>query len=107
MPVTFFNDVEFKIEDAVASLLAPHSGDLGGAPLHLSLLTSALETSHVAVIVAALERADGHPRTGNWRATCRVKVVTAVDETLPVGFVDLRTLHRQRCGVVRDAVMVP
>lgn len=109
MPVTFYNDVEFKCEDALASLFtAPVLANLGGAPVELSLGTDALETSHIAIIADEFTPHEDPPRSGNWKGVVRIKVVTSFDEEkrLPAGFTSLRALHRQRCGVARDTIMV-
>ncbi len=107
MPVTFYNDLEFKAEDALNSLFtAGVVANLGGAPVVLSLVADELAKSHVAIIADDFEAHQDPPRTGNYKGSVRIKVVTNFDEALPSGFADLRSLHRQRCGVVRDTIAV-
>lgn len=103
---TYFNDLEFKAEDALLSLFtAPVLALLGGAPVVLSLVSDSLTNSHVAIIADDFE-AFPRPRLGEYTGNVRIKVVTNFDEenNLPAGFANLRALHRQRCGVVRDTI---
>lgn len=107
MPVTYYNDVEFKAEDALNSLFTSDVlANLGGAPVVLSMSQDALEKSHVAIIAEEFTPSTNPPRSGNYAGVIRIKIVTNFDENLPSGFTDLRTLHRQRCGIVRDTLMV-
>lgn len=106
MSVTFYNDLEFKAEDAIAALLVPVAANLAGALVVKSLITDSLATSHVAIIADDFEPSQNPPRTGNHKGVVRIKIVTSFDEALAAGFADLRSMHRQRCGVVRDALMV-
>lgn len=103
MAVTFYNDVEFKSEDAFVALLVPvQASDLVNAPIVMSLASEVLEVDHIAIIAEEFEAHQDPPRSGNWKGNMRIKVVTAFDQTVPNGFSDLRALHRQRVGVVRD-----
>jgi hypothetical protein len=98
-----YNDTEFKVEDAFEALLGEFQDYL--PPVVVSLASEELETAHVAIICDELN-SDDLIRNGNWEADVRLKVVTLFDETLPDGFASLRALHRQRCAVVRDNVMI-
>jgi hypothetical protein len=103
----FYNDLEFKAEDAIASLFtAPVLALLGAAPVVLSLITDSLTNSHIAIIADDFEPHQDPPRTGNYRGVVRIKTVTNFDEVVPGGFANLRALHRQRCGIVRDTLAV-
>ncbi len=103
----FYNDVEFKAEDAMVSLFtAPVIANLGGLTRVVRGLESDdLETSHIAVIAERFQNS-GLPQSGNWeKCVMRVKVVTDTSETVPNGFATRRDLHRQRVGVARDLFM--
>lgn len=103
----FYNDLEFKAEDAINSLFtAPVLALLGGAPVVLSLIHDSLATSHVAIIADDFEPHEDPPRTGNYKGRVKIKILTNFDEIPPSGFADLRALHRQRCGIVRDTLAV-
>lgn len=108
MSVPVYNDIEFRLEDAYGDLLAAVSANLVDAEIVKSLASSALDTSHVAVICDKLSPSDKMPHAGNWQTSVQIKIVTAANETdsIPAGFTTLRDVHRQRCGVVRDAIMV-
>lgn len=104
----FYNDVEFKAEDALASLFtAGVIANLGGLTgVKKSLIADALETSHIAIIADRFPNT-GEPQSGNWNnCVVRIKVVTDTSEVPPAGFADLRALHRQRVGIARDTIMV-
>lgn len=99
-----YNDIEFEIEDSIAAWLAPIQEYT--APIYVSLATEEIDNAaYVAVICDDLD-GEGLERNGNWQALVRIKVVTPFDETVPEGFANLRALHRQRCAVVRDRIMV-
>lgn len=102
---TFYNDIEFKAEDAIAAVLAVVADNLGGAPIALSLASEDLATSHVAIIADDFEPHQNPPRGGNFAGIVRIKVVTSFDEQVPNTFANLRALHRQRVGMVRDTLM--
>lgn len=102
----FYNDLEFKAEDALGSLFtAPVLALLGNAPVVLSLINNDLAKSHIAIIADDFEPFP-RPRLGEYTGPVRLKVVTNFDEAVPNGFADLRALHRQRCGIVRDTLAV-
>jgi len=102
------NIADFNLEDAYLALLKANGVDLLGAPVFLSMASADFEETHVAVIVEKLERSDDMPRSGNWKCDVHIKVVTLIDDrkTLPAGYTSLRTAHKQRCGVVRDTLMI-
>lgn len=109
--MSVYNDIEFKVEDAIKSLLDGIADQLYSAPVVVSLLIDELETSHVAVIVESLDVAEGVKESGNWTTAARIKTVTSIDETITdemiaAGVADIRALHRLRCGLVRDTLMV-
>lgn len=106
MPVTFYNDIEFKAEDAVLAVLTSAAANLVGAPLVLSLNNDDLQTTHVAIIASDFTPAETPPRSGTYKGIVRIKVVTAFDDAVAAGFANLRAVHRQRCGIVRDTLMV-
>lgn len=105
MSSTYYNDLEFKSEDAILALLEAANLDLAGAPVVQSLITDALETTHIAIIADDFEPSQNPPRTGNHLGKVRIKVVTSFDQVPPSGFANLRTVHRQRCGLIRDTLM--
>lgn len=106
-PTKVYNDIEFKAEDALATLLAAIASiDLAGAPIVKSLNTELLETTHIAVIADDFDPSQNPPRTGNHIGRVRIKVVTNIDDKPPAGYADLRAVHRQRCAIVRDTLMV-
>ena len=99
------NVPDFLLEDAYAALLASPV-DLVGAPVYLSMAVADMAETHVAIIVEKLERGEEMPRSGNWQCDVHVKVVTCIDDAIPAGYATLREAHRQRCGAVRDTLMV-
>jgi hypothetical protein len=101
MPVTLYNDLEFKCEDAVAIALADAAAALN-LPIHKSLIADALETEHIAIIAEDGTPDDPNIATGNYNISVRVKIVTKVDQA---NGVDVRELHRLRTGTIRDAYM--
>lgn len=105
MPVlnaTLYNDLEFKAEDAFASVLATVAGVLG-LPLKKSLCADALEAEHIAIIAEDGDPSEGHKNTGNYRIPIRIKIATAIDGSASDA---VREVHRQRVGQVRDTLFV-
>lgn len=110
--MSVYNDIEFKVEDALKVRLDTIGAvALWNAPVVVSLLIDELETSHVAIICEDLDLAEGMKESGNWTTAARIKTVTSIDEEvtqdmIDAGVANIRALHRLRCGLVRDTLMV-
>ena len=103
------NIIEFNLEDAYVALLKAASANFIGAPVVESMVVADLAVTHIAVIIERLGRSEEMPRSGNWKIDVHIKVVTAIDDaavTTPGAANALRIDHKQRCGAVRDAIMV-
>lgn len=105
MPISDYNAIEFKTEDAIKAMLDPEQPDLA-IPIVQSLIVDDLEEEHIAIIALDFERAGSKTKQGNWLGNVRIKTVTAIKQD-NLTSAQVRALHRQRVGIVRDTLMHP